>query len=234
MKLIIHDLGAAAYRAILELQQLLVDQVASQADAPGHLLLVEHDPPVITLGRSASADHVLVGRDVLDARGLELHHVQRGGGATWHGPGQLVAYPILHVADLVGGLRGYMRDLEQVLIVMLGRFGIAGHRVPGRTGVWTDQGKVAAIGVAVRRWVTYHGLALNVCADLSAFKMIVPCGEADAPVANMECLLGRRVDLAEANGALVECFVEVMGMEAADEAAIQSGAGSPLAGEGQT
>ena len=159
---------AAGLRAPVRLQKRLVAEVKAAADEQARLVLVEHDPPVITLGRGAhDRRNVLVPREQLAREGIEVHESSRGGDVTYHGPGQLVGYPILRL-DLHGrDVHRYLRDLEEVLIRLLGAVRRRGAAVRGLTGVWVGNDKIAAIGVAVSRWVTYHGFALNVEPNLS-------------------------------------------------------------------
>jgi len=196
------QLGRIDYATALELQRSLVE-LRKRGEIGDVLLLLEHTP-VITLGRNAKAEHVLASREQLAARGVEVFECDRGGDVTYHGPGQLVGYPIF---DLRGNLRGFptpegprktlgavefVRRLEEVLIRTCADFGIGARRVPGRTGVWTEQNdaKVAAIGVHISRGVTSHGFALNVATDLEAFELIVPCGIADKSVTSLGRELG--------------------------------------------
>jgi len=214
------DLGRAPYGPTVRLQERLHAEVCGADEERACLVLVEHDPPVITLGRGADEAHVTASRRRLEAMGVELHESARGGDVTWHGPGQLVAYPILRL-DLHGrDVRGYLRNLEEVLIRTLARFGLEGGRTEGMTGVWLGREKVAAIGVAIRRWVTWHGVALNVADCLDAFELIVPCGIRDFGVTSLSRALGREVSVAEAKPHLVECMVEVFGFDGARAGAV--------------
>jgi len=209
------DLGRAAYEPTVRLQERLVAEVRADLDERAYLVLVEHEPPVITLGRGARAAHVTASRDRLRREGIEVHPSSRGGDVTYHGPGQIVGYPILRL-DLHGrDVHRYMRDLEEVLIRVLARLGLEGRREKGRTGVWVGSEKVAAIGVAVTRWVTYHGLALNVAPNLEHFGLIVPCGIRDAGVTSLARLLVWPLTVAEVKPLLVECMVEVFGFAGA-------------------
>jgi len=214
-ELLYANLGRRPYGPVLELQRRLVERALAEPRWQPRLLLVEHDPPAITLGRGAKAEHVLASAEELAAAGVEVHHVRRGGDVTVHGPGQLVGYPILRLDADGAGVRGYLRDLEEALIRLLGRFGVAGERAPGLTGVWVAREKVAAIGVAVRRWVTYHGFALNVCPDLSLFGRIVPCGIRGRGVTSLSRLLGREVSVGEVAAPLAACAAEVFGLAGA-------------------
>ena len=210
------DLGRMEYAAALAVQQRYVSQVKA---SPGkaYVLLVEHDPPVITLGRASDRGNILAGALQLAAAGVEVHETSRGGEVTYHGPGQIVGYPILRIDRDQRGLHGYLRDLEEVLIRTLGRFGLAAKRIPKLTGVWVQRGprekKVAAIGVAVTRWVSYHGFAINVCCDLSHYDLIVPCGIGDRGVTSISDLLAREVATAEVKPVLIECFAEVFAFD---------------------
>ena len=209
--LIVRDLGRMPYAQTLDLQRDLQRRVIEERRSPEtrsmYLLLVEHDPAVITMSRKRSARHNLVATDEeLRAAGVGVAETDRGGDITYHGPGQLVAYAILDLNVLKLRLHGYMRFLEQVVIDTLDRYGIRGRRDPGATGVWVDAAKICAMGVRVSRWVSMHGLALNVATNLDHFELIVPCGLAGRTVTSM----GRQ--LADACPGLEEVkslFVEV-------------------------
>ena len=157
--------------------------------APSALFLLEHTP-VITLGRNAQAEHVLQTRDALAQAGVDLIETDRGGGVTYHGPGQLVAYPVLDLTQWRCSVGWYLRSLEEVVIRLLSTYGLTGERLEGYTGVWVNGAKVAAIGVGVHQWVSFHGTAINVCPDMAHFGLIVPCGIADKPVTSLRKLLG--------------------------------------------
>jgi lipoyl(octanoyl) transferase len=207
-------LGRIAYPEALDLQLRIVGRMKATEPDDSVLLLLEHEP-VITIGRSGGADHLLASRAELARRGIALVDSGRGGDVTYHGPGQLVGYPILRLPEGRRDVHRYLRDLEAVLIAALGRFGVEGRRVEGYTGVWVGEEKVAAIGVAFTRWVAYHGFALNVATDLAAFDLIVPCGIADKRVTSLERLLGRAPAWGEVEAAVVEAFVETFGFDAA-------------------
>ncbi len=181
------------------------------------LLLLEH-AHVITLGSSGRDRHVLHSRAELEARGIELHRAGRGGDATYHGPGQLVGYPILDLKPDRKDLHAYLRALEEVLLRTLAAFGIRGRRDSSATGVWVDEAKVAAIGIRVSSgWITSHGFALNVDTDLSYFGAIVPCGLAGRPVTSLARLLGRPVAPSEAAPAIVSAMSSVFGYGSLDD-----------------
>jgi lipoate-protein ligase B len=168
-------LGLVPYARALELQRAVARARISGAIAHDVLLLLEH-PPVVTLGRSSKAQHLVASPALLEARGVELFETERGGDVTFHGPGQLVGYPIINLRGHRQDLHWYMRQVEAVLMHALNAIGILSERSEGRTGVWTSGRKIASIGVHARDWVTWHGFALNVHTDLSYFDLIVPCG----------------------------------------------------------
>jgi lipoate-protein ligase B len=203
------DLGQMAYGPALDIQLALWQRVAD-GEGRSFLVLVEHDPPVITMGRRSQPQHLLASRERLAEAGVELHEVTRGGSVTWHGPGQLVAYPILRIDARGRGLHGYIRDLEEVVIRLAGQLGIEATRCKGATGVWVGREKLAAIGVAVKRWVAYHGIALNVCPDMTGFNLIVPCGLTDRSVTSLAKLLGRPMSVAEIKPRMLQSFADVM------------------------
>jgi lipoyl(octanoyl) transferase len=171
----VERLGVMPYASALDLQREVARLRIAGTIAEDVLLLVEH-PPVVTLGRSAKEQHLLASPELLRARGVERFEVERGGDVTFHGPGQLVGYPIIDLKRHRRDLHWYLRQVEEALIVALADFGIVGDRSVGQTGVWTQGRKIASIGVHARDWVTWHGFALNVTTDLSYFDLIVPCG----------------------------------------------------------
>ncbi len=193
------------YLDALALQLRIVERVEAARGGDAVLILVEHEP-VITLGRSAKEGHLRVAPEELARRGIELHKSNRGGDITYHGPGQIVGYPILYLPEGRRDIHRFLRTLEGAIIGALATFGIHGLRVPGLTGVWVGEAKIAAIGVAFRRWTSHHGFALNVTTDLAAFDLIVPCGIADRPVTSMAKLLGRAPPRAAVEDALVAAF----------------------------
>jgi lipoyl(octanoyl) transferase len=173
------------------------------------LLLVEH-PPVVTTGRSSrNPEYLLASPQQLAARGVELFDVERGGDVTFHGPGQLVGYPIIDLTRHRQDLHWYLRQVEEALIVALANFGIAAERNPGFTGVWTQGRKIASIGVHARDWVTWHGFALNVSTDLSYFDLMVPCGIQAVTMTSIESEIGRAVGMGEVEQEVVNAFGQV-------------------------
>jgi lipoate-protein ligase B len=197
------DLGTREYADVWAMQLALVKQ-RQQGEIPDTLLFVEH-PHVITAGRSAKKDNLL------DVGDTPLYEIERGGDVTYHGPGQLVGYPIFLLRDDEHDLHAYLRNLEESLIRALAGFGLAGTRKPGWTGVWNAaaERKLASIGVAVKRWVTLHGFALNVATDLARFAAINPCGLDAAVMGSMAGELGRPVEMAAVKGAVRAAFSEV-------------------------
>jgi lipoyl(octanoyl) transferase len=205
-ELLVRDLGRLDYRAAWDVQLATHAAVAEGRLAPT-LLLVEH-PPVITFGKKGGREHLLADPAVLAAQGFSLYDVERGGDVTYHGPGQLVGYPILPVGRAV---RTYLRNLEAVMIAVLAEYGVQGVGSPGYAGVWVGDEKVVAIGVAIKRNVSFHGFAMNVATDLSHFAYIVPCGIRDKGVTSLSALLGRPVALDEVKPKLVRAFGETFG-----------------------
>lgn len=210
--LAVHRLGVVPYVDGLHMQEELVVRRRA-GEVPDTLLLLEH-PHVITLGSSADPAHVLVDAPERARLGIDLHEVGRGGDVTYHGPGQLVVYPILDLKPDRRDLHAYLRDLEAVLMDVASAHGVEAERREGATGVWTKRGKLAAIGVRVSsRWITSHGIALNVSSDLSYFDTIVPCGLAGEAVTSLSEELGRPVDVAAAADTFVACFTKGFGHE---------------------
>jgi lipoyl(octanoyl) transferase len=209
----VRRLGRVGYEAGLELQKTLVEQ-RKRGEIPDQLLLLEH-PDVITLGVKTRHDlsHVLETPAALAAKGVGLFETGRGGDVTYHGPGQLVGYPIFDLKPDRCDVHRYVRDLEDVLIRAVGEFGVDAGRIAGLTGIWVGQEKLAAIGVRIARWVTSHGFALNVNTDLSRFGLIVPCGITDKGVTSLERLLGKAVPMAEVEAAVVRAFQIVFAAE---------------------
>jgi lipoate-protein ligase B len=198
--------GRVPYRQALVWQEHLL--AGRLPDAPDDLLLLEH-PPVVTLGRGANRDHLLWSPAQLTSRGIELVATARGGDVTYHGPGQLVGYPLIDLNRCGRDLHLFLRRLEEVLIRTLAGFGLRAERCPGHTGVWIGRKKIASIGIAVRQWVTWHGFALNVAAQGEGFAAIVPCGLAGIEMTSVCDELGREVPLNEVAAPLIEHFATV-------------------------
>ena len=188
-RLAVVDLGRLAFSEALELQRAVSLARITGAVPDDVLLMVEH-PPVVTLGRSTKGENLHISDALLAARGVERFEIERGGDATFHGPGQLVGYPIIDLRQHTQDLHWYLRQVEEALIVALGRVGLTAGRVPSYTGVWIDNRKIASIGVHAREWVTRHGFALNVDTDLSYFDLFVPCGIPDVVMTSTRRELG--------------------------------------------
>ncbi len=217
----LRELGRVDYGKAFELQQQLVGE-RKQGLVGDHLLLLEH-PHVVTLGRNGHMENLLAPPEVLTRAGISFYPTDRGGDITYHGPGQLVGYPILDLRDWKRDVVGYVRAVEQVIIDTLAEFGISAGRVPKLTGVWVDGRKIAAIGVHISRWVTSHGFALNVNTDLSYFQYIVPCG-LTKPVTSM-AQLGCAADLGEVARSLARHFGRVFDCEMLLEPAVLAAPG---------
>jgi len=210
MRLIeVRRLGRVSYAAGLELQRQLVEQ-RSAGEIGDQLLLLEH-PPVITLGVKSRNDraHVVATADALEAEGVEVFETGRGGDVTYHGPGQLVGYPIVDLKPDRCDVHKYVRDLEEVMIRTAAVFGVEASRLPGLSGAWVGNEKLAAIGVRIARWITSHGFAFNVNTSLNHFDFIVPCGIADRGVTSLQKLLGHPVPMHEVEDATESAFGEV-------------------------
>ena len=216
------DLGTMEYDFAWKLQQNIFDDIVGkklknralmpdkQLDYQHHLLFVEHDP-VITLGKNADEKNLLLNEDFLKQKGVDLFHINRGGDITYHGPGQVVGYPILDLDHFFTDLGKYLRSIEEVIIRTLAEYNLIGERLKGATGVWLDADKptarkICAIGIRCSRWVTMHGFAFNVNTDLSYFDFIIPCGIADKAVTSLKKELGREVDMQEIKNKLKKNF----------------------------
>jgi lipoyl(octanoyl) transferase len=219
------DLGLIGYAEAYALQKQLV--AARKPDQIEDVLLLCEHPHVITQGRNGKREHLLAGENVLRQKGISLYESSRGGDITYHGPGQIVGYPILNLAAIRRDVVWYVRMLEEVMIRATADYGVGAIREPGKTGVWVEtvnslpgsQGtkevseKLGAIGVHISRWVTSHGFAYNVSTDLRFFDLIVPCGIADRKATSLEKLLSCRVESREVAGRLTQHFGEVFGRE---------------------
>ena len=201
----IRNLGRIRYAEASVLQQKFVEQ-RKRGEVPDQLLIVEH-PHVITMGRNGHKENMLASRDALERAGIEFFETNRGGDVTYHGPGQIVGYPIFDLRGWKRDVVAYLRALEQVIIDAIGALGVAAGRMEGSTGVWVNGAKVAAIGVHISRWVTSHGFALNVSTDLDYFRLIVPCG-LTKPIASLESL-GYRASREDVVAALARAFAHV-------------------------
>jgi lipoyl(octanoyl) transferase len=215
---LIVDLGWISYTDGYALQQRVV--AARKAGAIADVLLLCEHPHVITLGRNGKRENLLASEHVLRQKGVEFHATNRGGDITYHGPGQIVGYPILNLANMKTDVHWYVRTLEQGMIRASSDFGVTAFRIPGKTGIWVEtegqdgvsEEKLAAIGVHISRWVTSHGFAYNVATDLRYFDLIVPCGISDRKATSLEKLLSRSVSLSEVKPRLVDHLAELFSL----------------------
>ncbi|HEY4979920.1 MAG TPA: lipoyl(octanoyl) transferase LipB [Candidatus Acidoferrum sp.] len=212
--LLIVDLGLISFIDAYALQQRIAS--ARKAGAIDDVLLLCQHPHVITLGRNGKRENLLASESVLRQKGVEFHATNRGGDITYHGPGQIVGYPILDLSRIKQDVHWYVRTLEEVMIRASADFGVIAYRIPGKTGIWVAatpaEEKLAAIGVHISRWVTSHGFAYNVSTDLRYFDLIVPCGIAERKATSLEKLLNRSVLLNEAAPRLIEHFSELFSL----------------------
>ena len=202
-KILIQDLGFKKYKSVLSLQKKLQKQRIA-GNTQDTLILVEHEP-VYTLGKNANKHHLLQSRD----KSVEVHKIERGGDVTFHGPGQLVGYPILDLRNYKKSVSWYMRTLEELTIRVLKEFDIKGSRIKGLTGVWVENKKIAAQGVRISRWVTMHGFSINVCPQLSYYDGIIPCGIFDYDVTSMEECLNKKLSVKKIKNSVAEIFLEL-------------------------
>jgi len=209
----VRRLGVVRYREALALQQRLVEERRAGA-IPDVLLLLEH-PPVVTLGvrGDGGRSHIVASEERLSALGVDVSETGRGGDVTFHGPGQVVGYPILDLRPDRCDVHRYVRDVEEVMIRTCADYGIEARRIEGLTGAWVGNLKIGAIGVRISRWITSHGFAFNVNTDLDYFDLIVPCGIADRGVTSLERLLGSRIALDHVENALAHHFGAVFGRQ---------------------
>lgn len=213
MKMNVIDLGRLAYHQALLKQYEILEAVQNE-ELDDTLILVEH-PPVVTLGRNAQEGNVLFSEDYLKSQGFEVHHVERGGDATYHGPGQIVGYPIFNIKKNHGkSIRHFVENLEAVFISLLKEdYAIEAGRDAINSGVWIGKSKILAIGLAVKRGVTFHGFAFNVNTDLSHYHYIVPCGLTDRTVTSLTQLLGHEQNMDELKTQIVKGFIQQYGFE---------------------
>lgn len=202
-KILIQDLGFKKYKNVLSLQKKLQKQRIT-GDAQDTLILVEHEP-VYTLGKNANRNHLLQSRD----KSVEIHNIERGGDVTFHGPGQLIGYPIIDLRNYKKSVSWYMRTLEELTIRVLKEFDIKGSRIKGLTGVWVGNKKIAAQGVRISRWVTMHGFSINVCPKLSYYDGIIPCGIFNYDVTSMEECLNKKLSIKKIKNSVSKIFPEL-------------------------
>lgn len=230
-EIVFRDLGLMEYKAAWDLQEKLLhenvavksDSNSNSADTTHYLLFTEH-PPVYTLGKSGNKSNVLMSDEELAANNISFFHINRGGDITFHGPGQIVGYPILDLEKFYTDIGRYLRNIEEVIILTLADYGIKGDRSKGETGVWLDpdvpgkERKICAIGVRCSRWVTMHGFAFNVNTDLSYFNNIIPCGIANKQVTSLSKELGREMDINEVKEKVKRNFEKIFEAEIVKQA----------------
>jgi lipoyl(octanoyl) transferase len=212
MKLNVVFLGKCNYEKALEIQYSILEKRQKQ-EIGDTLILVEH-PPVITIGRGGDAANIVASKEYLEAMGVDVIYTNRGGDVTYHGPGQIVGYPIVSIKDLKMGIRDFVYNLEEIFIHLLkDKYNIEAGRYPEYTGVWIGNQKITAIGLAVKRGITMHGFAFNVNTNLKHFEFIVPCGITDKEVTSVEKLIDREADFHELNKSVVEYYCKVFKYE---------------------
>lgn len=201
------DLGRKDYKEVWDLQKSIHEKRAKK-EIPNTLILVEHNP-VITMGKSGKQANVLFPVELLKEKGVQYYEIERGGDVTYHGPGQLVGYPIFNVRDGLAGIKPFINGIEEAIIATLDDFSIKGQRKEKMIGVWTDKGKICSIGVAVKKWVSFHGFALNVNTELSYFDLIIPCGLKNVEMTSMQQILGKEVAMQDVKKSIVGSFGNV-------------------------
>lgn len=209
----IYELGTVPYEKALEYQEsLLAKRIAEKI--PDSLILLEH-PPTITTGRKGNTGNLLVRKEYLEKHGISFVHASRGGDITFHGPGQIVGYPILNLKNHDMDIRKHLRSIEEVIIQTLRDFEIEGRRIDGVTGVWVKRSKIASIGIAIRKWVTYHGFALNVSTNLDYFELILSCGITDVRITSIGSWLGNEesIGMDDVTRSVIKNFMGVFGFE---------------------
>lgn len=223
MKCVLHDIGLVPYRRAFEIQKRRVERVQAGTGEEA-LYLLEH-PPVITLGRNASGSAIVADGETIMKRGVEIVETDRGGDVTFHGPGQLVGYPILALEDGRKDIRRYVHDLEEVLIRALGDFDVAARRHRIHRGVWVGEKKIASLGIRIARWVTCHGFALNVNTDLDYYDLITPCGISNCKMTSIAVETGSPAQMPEVKAAVVSHFADVFDRSPVTDGAVAAAGG---------
>lgn len=209
----VYKIGLVPYKDALDLQIRLLEK--RKNDEIGDTLLLLEHPPTFTIGRKGDKGHLLINERYLSERGIHFEVISRGGDITFHGPGQLVGYPIIDLNTKGRDVHKYLRGLEEFIVSLLADFNINANRIEGLTGVWVDGHKIASIGVGVKRWITYHGFALNVNTDLSYFDMIVPCGIPDVKMASIAGWLGEKegIDMEDVEEVAIKSFLKTFNFD---------------------
>lgn len=201
------NLGIEPYKKIWDFQYYL-QNLRLEGKIPDVLILLEHSP-VYTLGKVAKQEHLLINPQKLSEEKIDLFEIDRGGDITFHGPGQIVGYPIIKLDDLYQDLHRYLRELEEVIILTLREYGIEGYRIPGLTGVWVNDEKICAMGIKVTRWVTMHGFAFNINTDLNYFHKIIPCGIKDKGVTSLQKIYNHKIEIEEVKEIIIRNFGKI-------------------------
>ena len=207
------DLGLIDYEECYKIQKDMVRRRRS-SEIEDSIILAEHNE-VFTIGRSGEMDNVLIPNDMLLSSGLKVLRVDRGGDVTFHGPGQLVAYPVINLKDTGRDLHSYLRDLEEAAMRFLNDYGVNAERMQGRTGVWVSGKKIASVGVGASNWVTFHGMSVNISCSLKFFSMINPCGMKDVEMTSLERLKGQEIRMIDAKKRMIKYFKEIFGLDEA-------------------
>lgn len=202
------DLGQKDYKEVWDIQKVIHEKRV-QNKLCNTLLLVEH-PPVITMGKSGKNTNLLLSPQVLEQKGIAYYEIERGGDVTFHGPGQLVGYPIFNVKEGFAGIKPFVNKMEDAIIQTLAKFGISGEKREKMIGIWAEGRKICSVGIAVKRWVSFHGFALNVNTNLEHFNLIIPCGLKNVTMTSMQVILGNTVDLEEVKKSIIESFHVVL------------------------
>lgn len=203
-KLNILDLGNRDYKEVWDLQKT-IHQKRVEGVIENTFILVEHNP-VITMGKSGREDNLLIPYRILEEKDIKFYRIERGGDVTYHGPGQLVGYPIFNIRNGLVGVRPFIEKIEEVIIATLKDFGIKGEKKSKMIGVWADRGKICSIGIAVKRWVSFHGFALNINTDMKYFDLIVPCGLSDVQMTSMQKILKKSIPLNDVKESIIKNF----------------------------
>ncbi len=203
------DLGQQDYKEVWDIQKIIHEKRV-QEKLCNTLLLVEHNP-VITMGKSGKTLNLLLSPKVLEKKGIAYYEIERGGDVTYHGPGQLVGYPLFNVKKGLAGIRPFVNKMEDAIITTLAEFGISGEKQEKMIGVWAEEKKICSIGIAVKRWVSFHGFALNVNTDLEHFDLIVPCGLKNVTMTSMREILQKQVDFDKVKQSIIDSFSSVFG-----------------------
>jgi len=198
------DTGLKDYMEVYDLQKKILSERIND-EISDTLILTEH-PPTFTIGRKGGRENILVSNEVLEKNGIEVYEVDRGGDITYHGPGQIVGYPIMNLSEWNKDIHLYLRSLEDVIIRFLSHFKITAGRINDYTGVWVENGKIAAIGIGVSKWTTFHGFCININPDKEHFRMITPCGIKDKEITSLDELTGETTDMQKAKQVLVDEF----------------------------